>query len=406
MQASWEHPPTGLQTYALGVGKAGAGKSRVLKALLQPFAYSDAIITDATAEALTSALARNTRGVLLEVAEGRELPNMLGRYSQGSTSPPVFHKAWSGDRFRVVRQKGPQSIENPFLSIIGAIQPVHLGQFPATDLLDGMLQRMLVFPVGRTPPEDNRESWIHLQAWLRDYSDAIIRLSRLEPGIGRDAVAAVMGTVITGTPPTPKRSILDQAAYTRWKSYTAEKKSDQYLSQWPDDHPFQSDVIRHGEIVLRLSCILYWLDWAFDGNAWMTYQVEQQRTATIGIQYVERAIRLMEFFWHHKQLLMDHLVEHAFAKVDPNRGLSKTVSIPEKLTQYKNERQRRIERHCGDTWTLRDYYRTLGLRKEAAENEVALLINNGRVVAVPDVAPPRFKFVGEPEDVERGPDRD
>lgn len=398
MQASLEHPTTGLQLYTLGVGKAGAGKSRVLKALLSPFANTEDVLTDATAEALTSALSRHTRGVLLEVAEGRELPNMLGRYSQGGSSPPVFHKAWSGELFRVQRQKGLTSIENPFLCIVGAIQPVHLGQFPPSDLLDGMLQRMLVFPVGRTPPEDSREAWSKLQGFLVKYRESIQRLKNLEPGIGKDSVATIMGQVL-GQKPMPKACVLTPAAYMRWKNYAGHKKSDHYLSQWPDDHPFQSDVIRHAEIVLRLAATLFWLDWSFMPEAWYHYQVDAWRTVTIEEPYITRAISAMEFFWHSKQWIMDHHVEYAFAKVDPSRMLLKTESLPDKLSQYKSDRQRRIERKCGEEWTVRDYYRTLGMKRDVAENELALLLNTARIMQVPNTSPVKFRFVGDPEDV-------
>ena len=73
--------------------------------------------------------------------------------------------------------------------------------------------------------------------------------------------------------------------------------------------------------------------------------------------------------------------------------MQKTESIMDKLDQFVEGRRRRIERK-GEEWTLRDYYRTLGIDKAKAEEELSLLLQHRKViVAHEDIRNTKYRFV-------------
>ena len=64
------------------------------------------------------------------------------------------------------------------------------------------------------------------------------------------------------------------------------------------------------------------------------------------------------------------------------------------------DRRRRVERACGEEWTLRAYYTALNLKKKDAELELSMFEREGKVVRLPmkdGQKAERFKFLGEVE---------
>jgi hypothetical protein len=111
---------------------------------------------------------------------------------------------------------------------------------------------------------------------------------------------------------------------------------------------------------------------------------------------MQRAIDLQEFLWTHKQRYLESLVEAAFAAVSGGHLLDKSESVPKKLSKFVAERKRRVERSAGETWTLRDYYNTLGIRKNDGQLELDLFIREGHVASVGVLEgknAERFKFL-------------
>ncbi len=401
VRAGEGYPSTGLQLYTFGVGGSGTGKSKTLKAVLAPLTNSDVLITDATPEALVSGMSKHPRSSMLELSEGKDFFKMLGRYSGTQGGPAidnsVFHKAWSGDRFVVARQKGTTFINDPFLTVAAGIQRYHLMQIPQNDLLDGLMQRMTVYPLGDVPDKPNKEAMISLERFWPQWNKVIDRLLSVHANIGMTMIHG-LGVATAGVGPLTLTLTPDAQAY--WESYAASKRSLQVKDLWPEDHPFRSDIVRHAELALRVAGAFQMAEWAMDDQIWTYYQIQNQQSGWISLDTVKRAIDYQEWTWQHKMYYLDPIVEPAFARVNPKGMMQKQESIIDKVEQYTEERRRRVERN-GEVWTLRDYYRTLGLTKAKAEAELALLYEQGRVRSINpegDQKVVRYQFVGEARD--------
>lgn len=382
IRSSVDSPVTGTQIFHFGVGGSGSGKSKCLRAILAPFADSDAVITDATPEALTSHLVKHPRGIMLELSEGKEFAKMLNRYGgpgngQGSDNA-LFHKAWSGDRIRVQRQTKSYNIEFPHLVVSAAIQKLNLNQIPQNDLVDGLSQRMLLSPIGSIPKEVCPESQRKHSEFIREWFDIIGRLRSVKAVLGTQAQVVVEGG---GVHVRPMIATLCQEAQKLFDDYARFKRSEQVEKQWPDpDHPFRSDLVRHAEYALRIAGLLYALDLACERDDWYSWDVANWDYAWIPESVMRRAIDLMEFLWMHKQIYLDALVEQAFAAASGITGLGMSESVSTKLEGFAADRKRRIERMFGDTWTIRDYYTVLKLKKMEAQKEIDIFLRERKIV--------------------------
>lgn len=384
--------------FAFGVGGSGSGKSRTIKALLGPVSHSRAVTTEASPEGLVSAMSRFPRGVMLEFTEGKEFFKMLGRYSAapGQSDNSLFHKCWSGDRIWRTLQKGTFGLDNPFLVVTAAIQKINLNQMPHNDCIDGLLQRMLIYPIGDVPRKHSDRGQTDVNMFLGYWYEIIGRLQSIKPTIGSESMTALVAGA--GAAPRPLVLTLNDEAREIWNDYAALKRSELVMAQYPEDHPFRADLVRHAELVLRISQGLFLLDCACDKDFWTTHQVDQQDHGWLSADIVRRAIALQEWLWHHKQQMIDHVVEAAFSATVGSGMLPRGKSVAHQVTDQLRERRRRIERQCGDEWTLRDYYTALRLRKTDAEQEVNMFIREGHVVklAVRDgQKAERFSFVGD-----------
>ena len=371
----------GLQIYSFGVGGSGQGKSKTMKALLAPFGQMDSLVTDATAEALTSAMVKHPRGVMLELTEGKEFAPMLNRYGTGSTvnsGNALFHKTWTGDRIKVIRQKESNSVENPFLVICAAIQKLNLSQLPQNDYVDGLVQRMVPYPIGSIPKTTNRDSLKEHAKFIREWHDMVARLRSVKAVIGSGAPQVMLESRGGGM---PQVLTLTPEAQQVWEDYAAYKRSEKFEKLWPDqDHPWRSDLVRHAEYALRFAGILFQLDQVCNRETWELWKAAEQDFAVIPEDVMRRAIDLMEWLWAHKQIYLDALVEAAFAAASGDSGLKKTESVVTKVEKFADDRRRRIERAHGELWTLRDYYTTLRLPKVEAQKEVDMFVRERRIV--------------------------
>lgn len=396
-RVSPNHPVTGNQIYSFGVGGSGSGKSKTLAAVNAPFAGSEYVMTDATPEALISSLARIPRGVMLEFSEGRDFAKMLGRYNsvQGQTDNSLYHRAWSGDRTRVQRQKGACWVERPHLVVSAAIQRNNLNLLPQNDLVDGLGQRIVVYPVGKIPKKANNDALAEHAAFMELWCEVLNRLQEVKSNLGMVPMEDMLAgrNIVT----KPLINTLDAEAKALWDEYAAYKRSDQLEARWPDDeHPFRSDLVRHAEQALRFANVIWMLDCAIDREFWYHWGIAQQDYGFIPKGVMQRAIDLQEFLWTHKQRYLEPLVEAAFAAVSGGHLLDKSESVPKKLSKFVAERKRRVERSAGETWTLRDYYNTLGIRKNDGQLELDLFIREGHVASVGVLEgknAERFKFL-------------
>lgn len=371
--------PVGVQIYSFGVGGSGKGKSRTMKAILSCFKGQDSVITDATPEALTKNMADSPRGSMLELAEGKEFASMFGRYSEnGKGDSSLFHKTWSGDRIRVIRQKGTVWVDSPFLTIAAAIQGSNLAQLPHGDMMDGLLQRMLPFPIGESAKKWDREALRKHSEFILEWKEIVKRLQSVKAVIGSGAPQVMMTSVVGE--PTPQLGTLTPEAEAIYQAYFDFKRSDKVESEWPEDHPFRADIVRHAEIALRLAGLLFQTDQSVNAFTWNQWDLSNQDVVWISDGIMMRAIDLMEWIWMKKQTLMDGLVEAAFAAAMAGEGMKKSETVFGKMEKLALERRRRIERANGDSWTLRDYYTTLRLSKVDAQKELDMLIRERHVI--------------------------
>ena len=310
-------------------------------------------MTDATAEALTSAMVKHPRGVMLELTEGKEFAPMLNRYGTGSTvnsGNALFHKTWTGDRIKVIRQKESNSVENPFLVICAAIQKLNLSQLPQNDYVDGLVQRMVPYPIGSIPKTTNRDSLKEHAKFIREWHDMVARLRSVKAVIGSGAPQVMLESRGGGM---PQVLTLTPEAQQVWEDYAAYKRSEKFEKLWPDqDHPWRSDLVRHAEYALRFAGILFQLDQVCNRETWELWKAAEQDFAVIPEDVMRRAIDLMEWLWAHKQIYLDALVEAAFAAASGDSGLKKTESVVTKVEKFADDRRRRIERAHGELWTL------------------------------------------------------
>lgn len=156
--------------WAALVGPPGARKSPAMKLLLRPVkeaqrAYEDAaraeaeangldwsevapprlVVDDATIEALFGVLERNPRGVIMRADELTGWVTGMGQYKGGlGRDRQHWLSIWSREDIHVDRVKGAnRSVREPFVSVLGGIQPE-----PLEDLMhgkdDGLLPRILL----------------------------------------------------------------------------------------------------------------------------------------------------------------------------------------------------------------------------------------------------------------------
>ena len=326
IRVSEGHEPMGLQLYTFGVGGSGTGKSRVLKAQLSPFLDSARYTTEATPEALVSLMANYPRGIMLALSEGKDFQKMLGKYSAtGQTDNSLFHKCWSGDSIVRSLQSRSIRVEDPFLCVCAGIQKINLNQMPVMDCLDGLLQRMIIFPNGDVVLIFDRKASKLLMNFRAEYDAMLRRLASVRYGSGEP------GLMTMDIDSYPALLTLDSEAQDMWEEYSQMKRSAANLSQWPEDHPIEADVVRHAEIALRMAGTMFYRDYGFEPEMWNKWNFTSRDMWQVPASVLRRAIDFSEWNWAHKQNLVESLVESAFATAVGSVRLSKNQSIPTDL---------------------------------------------------------------------------
>lgn len=142
--------------------------------------FKRVVIADATPEAVASALADSPRGMILYRDELAGFIKDFNRYHQGGEQE-FWLSNWSGINLSIDRKSSePIRIKNPFLSIIGTIQPGVIEELAkGTRAVNGFIDRFLFcWPEGLTKPEwTEDEINLHL---VGDYETALNRLLGLQ----------------------------------------------------------------------------------------------------------------------------------------------------------------------------------------------------------------------------------
>lgn len=102
------------------------------------------ILSDCTTEALIMQLSHNAKGVTILYDEIAGFLNSFNRYSKGN-DVQLFLELWQGTHIsRDTIKSGTTEVPNPFVSIIGTIQPGELEKSFADKLDNGLLDRFLI----------------------------------------------------------------------------------------------------------------------------------------------------------------------------------------------------------------------------------------------------------------------
>ncbi len=385
-------PITGSQIYTLGVGDSGSGKSRALKQMLSPFSNMPNFCTDATSEALTSMLHRNPRGVLLKVAEGKQFSKMMGRYSgnnqDGATSNnSLLCEAWSGDTIVVVRQDQRKCIriDNPHLTVAATIQGHNLRAFSVDDVMEGLMQRLLVFGADHTPDETDGTASKELAVRHASYVEMIIRLMQLRPNLHNEVIRSVADSPLSAALNCdPLTVTLNPEAEKVFRQYATWKKSAEVQDAWPEGHPYRADLVRHAEYALRVCDCLFFMHLAGSEQSWKACRFEFCTETLCPVEYMNGAIALIEWAWRQKQRLMSDLVEDRYQKAMPERSFSSRQTLPEAIEKFAQQRYRMLMSRLKGTavWTARDYYRRLHLNSDLANQEIDQFLRTGFIKQV------------------------
>lgn len=376
---------SGLQLYGMGVGASGTGKSKTMKDLLGPFEGVEAFCTDATSEALTSMLGKNPRGALLKIAEGKQFSNMLGKYvgsnGRGESNNGILLEAWSGDTIAVARQDIKKSIRihRPFLSVAAAIQPYNLRTFSVADVMEGLLQRLLVYGTDDIPKDSDEQAAKELNEKLEGYKEVVQRISQIRPLLQDETLKKSLPDANISI--NPVELVLDDEAARIWKAYAREKRSEEVQEQYPDEHPFRTDQLRHAEYVLRLTACLFLADLAGSDVTWGAVGLADREFSWVPAGYVQKAIDLMEWLWLEKKRLMSDIVEERFAEAAPPVSRATQVALPDTASKVVETRKRNLMTLVKgkNLWTAREYSLSSGMENSSAQRELGLLIQIGLV---------------------------
>lgn len=150
-----------------------------------PPASARLTIDDATREALASHMAEGSRGLTLIKDELADWLANFSRHNAKGTDRGFYLTLWSGGRVHVDRvMRGSQTIDDAYLSVIGALQPStaqrHLTRSgPGAD--DGLVDRfgLLAFPDEKATPKPPTNDTPDEQA-RRRYATAIAKLAALD----------------------------------------------------------------------------------------------------------------------------------------------------------------------------------------------------------------------------------
>ena len=228
---------------------------------------------DVTPEAVHRILSENPRGLCLYADELAGWFKNFNRYNNGSESEfwmSVFnHKVAMSDR------KGSQSgvfIRNPFLCVIGTIQPKVLTDLAAGNRnANGFMERILyVFPSDQTKPKWNRSRRMPSFDIAAEWRGILSRLIDIVPKVDSD------GEIISEDVPFSSDA-LDRLY--QWQNEQTDRCN-------ADGSDTLTSIASKLEIyAIRFSLLLALSDWACGSEKKM-----------IEVDTVERAIRLAEYF--------------------------------------------------------------------------------------------------------------
>jgi len=281
---------------ALAAGKAPAPKPPNADAGAPPIRQRMRV-SDATTEKMAELLSQTTRGLLMYRDELSGWLGGMDRYSNGGDRP-FWLEAYGGRPFTVDRKSNPDPviIDRLSVAVIGGTQPDRLNSLLVKGDDDGLLARFLiVFP--DTVPISRPTNAIDTSR----LTEAFNRLRSLAPAIdanGKDCPAKVG---------------FDEAALIRFQAFRVACREWEGQAQGC----YKSHLGKLPGHVVRVSCVLAYLDWAENPFAIAPSRIDRGT--------IERAMYLVG----------DHLRLHTFraygalpdaAEIRSARKLSKMIA--------------------------------------------------------------------------------
>lgn len=153
-----------------------------------------AIVEDATVEALTDVLEGSPRGVMVVKDELASWTRSMDQYKSGKGSDRQFWlSAWSNSYVSVDRRgrQEPLTLESPFVSVVGSIQPSVLPEI-AEGREDGMMDRFLfAYPESRSSRWSDHEITDEAREGVRDLHQGLRKRHMQEDEYGEPVPALV-----------------------------------------------------------------------------------------------------------------------------------------------------------------------------------------------------------------------
>lgn len=236
------------------------------------------IINDATSEAITIALSHNPRGLLLFQDELNAWISSQNQYRKGSDGE-FWLSVWSGQSRKVSRVgKDPLYAKNPFVSVIGGVQPAILNNFAGEGRSEnGYLARILfAWPDEMKKPHDSENS--PDPEVFRAYKEIIRRLHNLPHNFTEEGFGQAIEIGLT-----------DRAlkAYKNWHH----DNTNQINAE--DSDVIKSILGKMEQYLLRIALIISLLDLAIEKEEWTEEELQAHQ---IGQDDVLRAIFLISYF--------------------------------------------------------------------------------------------------------------
>jgi len=261
-----------------------------------PF-WEQLLISDFTPEALTNVINNNKRGIGVYVDELASWFKNFNRYNKGSQEQ-FWLSIWSGKTVIINRKTSePIYIKNPFISVIGTIQPGVINQLAANRTENGFMDRILF-----AFPDDLRK-----KCWSKNEIDPTIKdnwktiVSKLITLDMQQKDNFEIEPILLEFSTNAKKHLFD------WNK----EQTDEYNRL--ENESIEGIYAKMDSYAIRFSLLLEMLK----------YACEKSNKNEISVSSVKGAIQLVEYF--KKSAIKVH---SAISKVSP---LAKMLEIAESL---------------------------------------------------------------------------
>lgn len=226
--------------------------------------WEQLLVSDFTPESLTEIMDFNKRGIGVYADELAAWFNNFNRYNKGSEEQ-FWLSIWSGTAIRINRKtSNPIMIQNPFVSVIGTVQPAVLEQLALNRTENGFIDRLLFV----VPDKLQKEYWSEKE---------------LDPVIETEwfTILETLLNLKVGNQP----EVLEFSVEARAEMFLFNRKLTDLCNRTESDS-IRGIYAKIEQYALRFSLLLEMLKFA-------CFESEKQE---ISLQSVQGAVKLVEYF--------------------------------------------------------------------------------------------------------------